>query len=623
MNSILKSLFGLIFAIVIFSSPSFSTNLNEFGSITILDANRKKPLETYARSLLVTFSGKKKVKKGPSAIEWFADVIFSSPKADGYKIFLINDPSIADALGVSPVKNRRYSIHDLHGGFQKLNNLAAQAMEKPPEIRSVFDKEILRTYKNVQQYLSLTSIMSFAIPYTVFTITDSLSHILNLPIGNASYLDLVSRSHLYAPRVSTLSQTNPEEWNPTDSALFNIVRTMYHWSENIEASDVKIIPILDNGTEKWVSPWTLLKTSPRASIHYTEFSLLAQMQKQWLQNNTTSFTETVKKFKNEIETRVGHNLALHKLELHYNHFNPFFWAKIMYGLTFLFLLFSFSRKNPLPLLIFMICIILGLTLHTYGIVIRSIIMQRSPIANLYETFVFVAWTVVVLGIVVEFLQKSSAGLFVGTIGGFIFLHVASRYALQGDTMGMLAAVLNNTFWLTTHIITIALGYAGCVGSGIAGHMYLLTAAFSKPSNHTAGKLKQIEKSIYGILAFGFTFTVIGTLLGGMWADQSWGRFWGWDPKENGALIIILWCAIVYHAKAARLIKSTGFALCSIITILLVLYAWIGVNLLGVGLHSYGFTAKGASILLSATIFEIAFMSIFGIITLNRHSRNVT
>jgi ABC-type transport system involved in cytochrome c biogenesis permease subunit len=154
------------------------------------------------------------------------------------------------------------------------------------------------------------------------------------------------------------------------------------------------------------------------------------------------------------------------------------------------------------------------------------------------------------------------------------------------------------------VVTITMGYAGCVAAGVLGHLYLLQA-LRKPL-HDAG-MQSILRAIYGLLAFGLIFSFLGTMLGGVWADQSWGRFWGWDPKENGALLIVLWCAILFHARIAGMIGPLGMAAGSVLGIIVVLMAWLGINLLGVGLHSYGFTSGLARGLWTAVAFEVSFV----------------
>jgi hypothetical protein len=117
--------------------------------------------------------------------------------------------------------------------------------------------------------------------------------------------------------------------------------------------------------------------------------------------------------------------------------------------------------------------------------------------------------------------------------------------------------------------------------------------------------------LVGTLALGLTLSFVGTMLGGIWADQSWGRFWGWDPKENGALLIVLWCAILFHAKLGKMIGPFGMAAGAALLIIVVMMAWFGINALGVGLHSYGFT-DGVLLGLGAySVAQVAFVAAIG------------
>jgi ABC-type transport system involved in cytochrome c biogenesis permease subunit len=237
-------------------------------------------------------------------------------------------------------------------------------------------------------------------------------------------------------------------------------------------------------------------------------------------------------------------------------------------------------------------------------------MNRPPVTNLYETFIFASWITVILGLILEFSGKKNIGLLTGSISGLILLIISGRYALEGDTMGMLVAVLDSNFWLATHVITITIGYGGIVISGTLGHLYIFQKLFLKKDKEK--KLKDTFQSVYSTQAFGLIFTFIGTVLGGIWADQSWGRFWGWDPKENGALLIVICSAILFHAKLGKMIKETGFSIGAIAGIINVVLAWFGVNLLGVGLHSYGFSSNVAFSLFAYVILELGII-IFSII----------
>ena len=173
-------------------------------------------------------------------------------------------------------------------------------------------------------------------------------------------------------------------------------------------------------------------------------------------------------------------------------------------------------------------------------------------------------------------------------------------------MQMLVAVLNSNFWLSTHVIAITTGYAGCCVAGLMGHIYVLQA-LGQP--HNKKRLEVTYYNMLGILGFGLTMSFLGTTLGGIWADQSWGRFWGWDPKENGALMIVLWSAIVFHSRIAKVINPLGVAVGCILGLVNVVWAWLGVNLLSVGLHSYGFTSGIANMLIVYVLLEIVFIAV--------------
>ena len=101
--------------------------------------------------------------------------------------------------------------------------------------------------------------------------------------------------------------------------------------------------------------------------------------------------------------------------------------------------------------------------------------------------------------------------------------------------------------------------------------------------------RSLTRMAYGFVGAALFLSLVGTILGGIWANYSWGRFWGWDPKENGALMIVLMCLIILHARLGGYIREIGLHACNIVTGMITVFSWFGVNQLGVGLHAYGFT----------------------------------
>jgi ABC-type transport system involved in cytochrome c biogenesis permease subunit len=192
------------------------------------------------------------------------------------------------------------------------------------------------------------------------------------------------------------------------------------------------------------------------------------------------------------------------------------------------------------------------------------------------------------------------------VAGFSTLLVAHFLAATGDTLVVMQAVLDTQFWLATHVTCITLGYATTLVAGFLGLLYVLRGVLTPSLTRQTGKT--LSRMTYGTLCFALMFSFIGTVLGGLWADDSWGRFWGWDPKENGALIIVLWNALVLHARWGGLVKDRGMAALAIVGNMVTCWSWFGVNELNIGLHSYGFTEgvlKALAIFVATQLVVIA------------------
>ena len=269
---------------------------------------------------------------------------------------------------------------------------------------------------------------------------------------------------------------------------------------------------------------------------------------------------------------------MNRVNLFYTSVGLYLFAFILLGLSWMIHPLLLKRASYALL-------ILGFLFHAYGIYLRMHIMGRPPVSTLYESVIFVAFIVILFAIILEYFRRDGLGIFVGTVSGSIFHYIGFGYSADGDTLGMLVAVLNSNFWLATHVTTITMGYGASLVAGFIGHLYLVQA-IRQPENKS--NLKSIFNNLFGITLIALFFTLFGTILGGIWADQSWGRFWGWDPKENGALLIVLWQLMMVHMRLSGLAKPAEFALGMALNNIIVALAWFGVNLLQVGLHSYGF-----------------------------------
>jgi ABC-type transport system involved in cytochrome c biogenesis permease subunit len=225
-----------------------------------------------------------------------------------------------------------------------------------------------------------------------------------------------------------------------------------------------------------------------------------------------------------------------------------------------------------------------------GVTVRSIIMQRPPITTLYETILFIGASVALFGLITEWITKRGLGLLVAAVGGTacMFLAIQFEASEATDTLQQLQAVLITNFWLSTHVPLINLGYAACMVSALISMIYFVQRLIGRIGVRSE-EGRFLTRVSYGFIAAGLFLSLVGTVLGGIWANYSWGRFWGWDPKENGALMIVLMCLVILHARLGGYIREVGLHCCNLILGCIVIFSWFGVNQLGVGLHAYGFT----------------------------------
>jgi cytochrome c-type biogenesis protein CcsB len=613
---------GLYSTEIAASTQKEKISIEQFGKITVLESGRRKPIDTYARNKLMQFSGRQK-NNGVSALDWFARVLFDPAKAENDQIFLINNPEVADALGIIPRAKRRYTFSELHSASQKLSTLSDNVSGKDHIEWSTFDKEIILTWRNYQDNLFLRSFFSFFEPDNQLQITDStLSIHLGLPYNKPlSYLQLLYKGSKLGKPMQEISNKDVDSLTNYDMSVIMLTKRMYDIENSVGNPQPHIIPeFADDGGEKWFSLWGLLNRYHTDAMNAKSINLIITMRESYQSGDQQGFDDAVQQYR-ELVTTVFSTQKIKisdpRCELIYNKLNPFLYSRILYGLAALFALLTVSSLWSRAYHISLTLCLIGLILHTTGLLMRMLIMSHPPVTNLYETFVFTAWALVLLGMILEWIKFRGLGVITASITGFLFLHIAARYARDGDTMGMLSAVLDSSFWLTSHIVTIALGYAGFVAAGLIGHIYLFKKAFAKTEDN---RMQLMSRAVYGIFAFGFIFTIIGTLLGGMWADQAWGRFWGWDPKENGALLIILWGLIVLHLYHGRLTRGSGLAIGAVIGVVLVMCTWIGVNLLGVGLHSYGFSGTGAGAFFIYMGIELIFLIVSGTALLVKNER---
>ena len=403
-----------------------------------------------------------------------------------------------------------------------------------------------------------------------------------------------------------IDQKDASDRTVYEKQLYEISRNILRFEEISYLKALKFIPPSNNSESgEWLSPFDfILKGIPANENQEAILNSLQMYLANRLAGNDLEMSSALNRYEMALSTFQGINVKVGNLkkETWMNRVNLFYISLGLYLLSFIFLSISWMIKPILLNRVAYLLLISGTVIHGYGIFLRMQIMERPPVTTLYESVIFVSLIIMALAVLLEYFRKDGLGIFVGSVSGSVLHYVGFSYAADGDTLGMLVAVLNSNFWLATHVTTITIGYGASLMAGCVGHLYLI----QEIRGVNSASLKSIFNNLFGITLLALFFTLFGTILGGIWADQSWGRFWGWDPKENGALLIVLWQLMMIHMRLSGLAKPKEFALGMALNNIIVALAWFGVNLLQVGLHSYGFDDGVARNLFMFIGFEIIF-----------------
>jgi ABC-type transport system involved in cytochrome c biogenesis permease subunit len=283
--------------------------------------------------------------------------------------------------------------------------------------------------------------------------------------------------------------------------------------------------------------------------------------------------------------------ALLNMELMFNRVQPFMWAWVVMLFAVVALTVAMATHWRFAYGLGLGLYLVSMGFQCFGFLVRISISGRPPVSNMYETVVWVAFMSTVFALVLELIYRKRvialAGAMVATLG----LVLADQLPLALDPkISPLVPVLRSNYWLTIHVLTIVSSYAGGTLAWGLGNIALAMLAFGSPRRDV---LKTLSQFTYRAIQIAVLLLAAGTFLGGWWAAESWGRFWGWDPKEVWALIALVCYVIPLHARYIGWVKDFGLAVSAVLCYAAIVMSWYGVNfVLGAGLHSYGFGGGG-------------------------------
>lgn len=332
---------------------------------------------------------------------------------------------------------------------------------------------------------------------------------------------------------------------------------------------------------------------------------LAPLQKALAANDATAFASAAAAFRKEmaaIEPQFQPTADTLHIETLYQKIHPFGWAWKFYLAAALLLLLTPARLGYGAA---WTLAGIGLVLQIAGFWVRTVISGRAPVTNMYESIIWVAFGTVFFALIFEAIYRSKFFFFGALPVAVVSLILAdTQPAALHPGINPLVPVLRDNFWLSTHVTTITLSYAAFLLALGIGHIALGSViAGRKPS-------AALYNYLYRVLQVGVLLLAMGTILGAVWANYSWGRFWDWDPKETWALVTLLAYLFLLHGRIAGKWGGFGMAVGAVLCFLSVLMAWYGVNfVLGVGLHSYGFGSGGFGYAAAFAAFELVFVAL--------------
>lgn len=580
--------------------------VHAFRALPVQDQGRIKPVESVAQVLLLKLNGKRSVSVPDepefgdiagdtlSSAEWLMDMLLYQEQAVDYPVFVVTDSEVLRIVGLSSVAKRkrdRYSYRELAPGIEKLAGFFDEYSRIDPKEHSRLQGQIVDLGHDLLTFRAIFA--AFDPVRARFPVGDAKP--LRTAFGDATHVRF-SESLAQAQSLRTEYARLQDGGADSGAALTDFLRLQSQLAHG-PAPIIVWLPPADRAQEEWLDLGMLLETivDEGAEAHRAQIEAVRRLEDMIdAAADPTALGAALPAFVAHVRGLADARGEADKidLEVSYHEADYFYNSLIWYLLGFVAtsLMWLWPRGRVLPAISWILALA-GTGYLVTGIVTRCVLLSRPPVSTLYETILFITGCAVIVALIIEAITRRRIAISLATFLGALGMFVAGQFELmeQKDTLQELQAVLRTNFWLATHVTTVTMGYAAGLLAGFIAHVYLLGKLFGiKRDSYSF--YRNIGRMVYGVLCFGVVFSTVGTILGGVWANYSWGRFWGWDPKENGALMIVLWELLILHGRLGGFWRDWGVCMLAVFGNLVVAFSWFGVNLMEVGLHTYGFNA---------------------------------
>jgi ABC-type transport system involved in cytochrome c biogenesis permease subunit len=575
--------------------------LQSLRMLPVQEGGRIKPLDTYARTALRIIFAKEEfadpvTEKKLPAIRWFIEAAAFEPPTREHPVpnesrtgitwsaetFRIDNDQVAQLLDLKLRSGLSYALRDFYDNFDKLASESEKAKDVDPARRDLYQTKLLEFRSHLDEFLKINQHFVAVLP----------------PLTEGGKWETPAEVK------HTLEERARKAVGPALRKKHNLDNRNFR--ELPEAEQMKILEDFDAASRDEYK--RLLSADPRLSAW-------EDMIRAYRDRSPERFEKAVNALAACSKTIPEKELKKSRFEVFFNHFEPFVDSMAMYivvvilaGGAMLTCALSPSISGPFRWsALGMMALAVGV--HGFGLVSRMYLQDRWLVfvTNLYSSAIFIGWTAGLMSLVMELLFPRGIALTVGGVIGLTTSIIAHNLGSDRDTLEMMQAVLDTNFWLATHVTTVSLGYMATFLAGLLGFVFITLGLFTPLVDRDLWKV--MSQMIYGVICAATLLSFTGTVLGGIWADQSWGRFWGWDPKENGAVLIVLWNVIVLHARWAGMVKQRGIAVMALFGNIVTAWSWFGTNELGIGLHSYGFMEGTRLALVLFGAFNVVAMGI--------------
>jgi ABC-type transport system involved in cytochrome c biogenesis permease subunit len=647
-------------------------DLQKLATLPVVDGGRVKPLDSVARVRLRQITHAEEAtdgKKKRQAVEWLMDAAVGTPGdptgPGSWAVFRIENDEVRSLLKLDRREGLRYSVNEMSIRTKTmidleplpkdvLEMLAQRGVRQqylapdqmPPDVKDLMDAKGLRpTLKEVPE---LRPEFKAFMEESKKAFEQRKNDPKALGVYQNKLLELAEHLRTYQEMTQgelplVIPPSDEKEWQKaadageaTEAARMDALqKALPRIRERLREAgvppDLKGLTAEQSADLERIGKEEVEKEMPTWAKNSEAWQKVLSA---YRDNDPKAFDAAVADYRKRVAAQVPASAFQRAdLETYLNQSGMFYWCTVLYGVAavasligFVLLVLAPKASQTIRRGVFWWLLVVFVA-HTFTLLARMYLMDRPLVfvTNLYSSAVFIGWGVMALCLILELVFPIGFGNLVASVLGFATTIIAHNLATTGDTLEMMQAVLDTNFWLATHVTTVTLGYSATYVAGVLGLLYVVLYMLPEKSvlrqrvvigsglhqmNYDIGKI--LGTLTYAVVCFAALLSFVGTVLGGIWADQSWGRFWGWDPKENGAILIVLWNALILHARWGGIVKERGMGVLAVGGIAVTTWSWFGTNQLGVGLHAYGFN-NGLVALCDGVWVGTFFAVLFGVL----------